>query len=523
MKIFRSFSWLFAATFLVTCQTPRPTAAGDDGVIELVFLQMNDVYEISPSAGDNLGGLARVAGLRRELLAKNPNTFTVLSGDFISPSVIGTLRHEGKRIRGKQMVEALNTLGLDWVVFGNHEFDYDLEDLQARLNESKFTWMAANARLKTAAGLEPFFKESAGGGRVACPDHVVREVKDADGTTVNLGLFGVLINTGRKPWVEYTDWTEAARKNLALLKPKSDVIVALTHLDIDDDVTLAKSLPEVPLFMGGHDHDNMIKHVGPTVAKADANARTVYVHTLRYDKKTRKSQLKSELRRITADLPVDPATAAVVEKWEKIKDDALKTAGFNPSQKVTALAQPLDARDAFTRYQQAPVGARITEAMLAVAKQKPELALLNSGSIRVDDVLSGTLTELDVVRMLPFGGSIQEVEMRGSLLRRVLDTGEQNRGTGGYLQLNGASRNAAGQWLVGAQPLDDQRIYRVVLPDFLLTGNEVNLAFLKTEPAASGAGTTNPDVVALYRPDPKNKTDLRNDIRQALIRHLRGE
>jgi hypothetical protein len=62
-----------------------------------------------------------------------------------------------------------------------------------------------------------------------------------------------------------------------------------------------------------------------------------------------------------------------------------------------------------------------------------------------------------------------------------------------------------------------------VLPDFLLTGNEVNLAFLKTEPAASGAGTTNPDVVALYRPDPKNKTDLRNDIRQALIRHLRGE
>lgn len=100
----------------------------------------------------------------------NPNTITVLAGDFISPSVIGTLKNEGKRIRGKQMVEALNSLGLDWVVFGNHEFDYDdLADLQARLDESKFTWLSGNVRLKppvvtpgTTTFTQQFFKNKPG-------------------------------------------------------------------------------------------------------------------------------------------------------------------------------------------------------------------------------------------------------------------------------------------------------------------------------------------------------------------------
>lgn len=124
------------------CDTAKKAASGgsDDGIIEVRFLQMNDVYEISPAPSDNTGGLARVAAIRKQLLAQNPNTITVLAGDFISPSVIGTLKFEGKRIRGRQMVDVLNTLGLDWVVFGNHEFDYDdLADLQARLDESKFT------------------------------------------------------------------------------------------------------------------------------------------------------------------------------------------------------------------------------------------------------------------------------------------------------------------------------------------------------------------------------------------------
>ena len=527
MRLFKHYSLLLAALFFFSCDTTRKTSStpGDDGILEFQILQMNDVYEISPSASENVGGLARVATLRKNLLAKNPNTFTVLAGDFISPSVTGTLKYEGKRIRGKQMIETLNVLGLDWVVFGNHEFDYDdLSDLQARLDESQFTWFAANARLKGTTWTQQFFKNKAAGGTDICPDNQVITLKDADGTSINLGIFGVLINTGRKPWVEYSDWNVAAQKNYQELKPKCDVVVALTHLGIADDQKLAALLPEIPLFIGGHDHDNMRVPVGPSViTKADANAKTVYIHTLRYDKRAKKCTVKSELKKVDASIADEPATAAVIEKWERIKNESLSSSGFNASAVVTKLSQPLDCREAIIRYSQAPVGTMIGEAMMAVSRSKPVCALLNSGSIRVDDVLSGTLTELDIVRMLPFGGGITEVEMKGSLLIRTLETSLGNKGSGGYLQYYLLRREeSSGKWFLGTNPLEDNKMYRVALPDFLLTGNEANMGFLKASLDANGK-SSNPDIPTILKPDAKDKSDLRNDIRLALIQYLRGE
>lgn len=510
--------------FLACDPAKRTSSAGtDDGVIEIVLLHLNDVYEIAPLS-DNSGGLARVAALRRELLAKNPNTFTVLAGDFLSPSVIGTLRHEGKRIRGKQMVETLNALGLDWTVFGNHEFDYDYEDLQARLDESQFAWIGANVRQVDGSTVRPFAKKRADGTLAPCTDHLVVEVKDADGTTVKLGVFGTLVTTGQKPYVTYTEPLSEAKRAHAELLGKTDIRIGLTHLDIEDDLKLAAMLPDVPLIMGGHDHDNMFHRVGKAiVAKADANARTVYVHTLRHHKKTGMTTVKSELRQIDAKLPDEPGTAAVVAKWEKIKSESLASAGFDAGKKVTTLKEPLDCREAAVRHGQVPVGQMIIDALFFVAKTKPECAILNGGSIRVDDVLSGTLTEFDIVRMLPFGGAINEVEMRGNLLQRTLDAGLQNKGKGGYLHWGRIRRDEANKrWLINDTPLDPAKIYRVVLPEFLLTGLETNMDFLKTEPI-DGKGTSNPDVLRLVKPDPKDKADLRNDIRLALIQYLRQD
>ncbi|MEO6039625.1 MAG: bifunctional metallophosphatase/5'-nucleotidase [Saprospiraceae bacterium] len=528
MKIAKMSAWLLLVLAFSDCQLAKKTAtpAGkDDGLIEVTFLQMNDVYEISPSLGDNTGGLARVATIRRQLLAKNPNTLTVLSGDFISPSVIGTLKNDGKRIRGKQMVESLNALGLDWVVFGNHEFDYDdLADLQSRIDESRFTWMGANARLKTGTGSQQFFK-NVDGKPVPCPDNQVLTLQDADGTTLRLGVFGVLINTGRKPYVEYSDWFGAAQKNYAELAPKTDVVVALTHLGKEDDKQLAALLPHIPLIMGGHDHDNQIHKVGKTtVAKADANAKTVYVHTLIYNTRKKTYTLRSELRKVDASIADEPATAAVVAKWEKIMHESLATAGFSPATEVTVLQEPLDCREGILRFQPAKSGQLIAEAMLAASKNKPDCAILNSGSVRVDDILTGSLTELDVVRMLPFGGPIAEVEMKGSFLRRTLEAGWNNKGNGGFLQWANIRRDeATGAWSVGNQALDDTRTYHVTLPDFLLSGSEQNMGFLQVNTTSRGTVTTPPEMPVISRADPRSKTDIRNDIRLVLIEFLHAK
>lgn len=103
------------------------------------FLVINDVYE-ADTMPDGRGGLARVATVRNRLADQGPVVF-VLAGDVLSPSLAS------KFYRGRQMVEALNAAKLDYATFGNHEFDFPLDTLVARIAESKFKWISSNCTL----------------------------------------------------------------------------------------------------------------------------------------------------------------------------------------------------------------------------------------------------------------------------------------------------------------------------------------------------------------------------------------
>ena len=111
------------------------------------------------------------------------------------------------------------------------------------------------------------------------------------------------------------------------------------------------------------------------------------------------------------------------------------------------------------------------------------------GSIRIDDVIQpGTLTEYDVIRILPFGGDVLSVDMKGSLLESVLTHGVDNRGTGGFLHHANVGQQD-GQWLVGDQPIDPARVYRVAISDFLVKGLEQNLDYLNFDhPSLTAVG-----------------------------------
>ena len=80
----------FLVLFIFSCKQNEP--------VEFIILQMNDVYEIAPVEGGKAGGMARVATLRNQLLEENPHVITTLSGDFVSPSLIGTLTYQGEKI-----------------------------------------------------------------------------------------------------------------------------------------------------------------------------------------------------------------------------------------------------------------------------------------------------------------------------------------------------------------------------------------------------------------------------------------
>ena len=447
----------------------RPAASPG---VEFTLLQFNDVYEIGAVEGGKSGGLARVATLRQRLLAENPNTFTVLAGDFVSPSALGTAKVDGQSLAGKQMVAVLNAAGLDLATFGNHEFDIKEEQLLARLAESRFRWTSANV---TRASGGPF---------PGVPSHVILTAQGPGGS-VRIGVVGVTLASNPADFVKYDDSIASFRREAAALRGQVDVLVGLTHLAFSQDQALAEAIPEIDLILGGHEHENVRAFRGADftpILKADANVRTVYVHRLSWDTARRSLKVDSQLVIVTNEIPEDPKVAAVVSEWENKAFAGFRQQGFEPSQTVAVTTVPLDGREASVRNRTTELTDLVARSLLAEA-QGSELAVYNSGSIRIDDVLpAGQVTQYDVIRVLPFGGKVVTADIRGSLLARAFDQGIASHGTGAFLQTANVSIGDGGAWAVGGKALDPARIYRIAISDYLASGKEQGMDFLVPGP-----------------------------------------
>lgn len=475
-------------------------------VVKFTFLQVNDVYEIAPLNNGTVGGMARVATIKKELLAKNPNTYLVLAGDFLSPSVMGTVKIDGKKISGAQMIDCMNAAAMDFVAFGNHEFDIKDAELKDRINESQFTWISTNVSHVTSTGTKEPFAKTNGSTSTAFEKYHIVTAKNKAGNTVKIGILSATLPANKQDFVSYEDFKIAAKKTYDEMSPKTDLSVGLTHLSIQEDIELAKMLPNLSLIMGGHEHDNMLVNVGNMrVAKADANAKTAYIHTFTYNLKTKKVTVKSKLKKLDETVALDPEVNKTVSKWTEKSNAAFKAQGFNPEEAVTTLTEVYDGRETEIRNHPTNLGTSITKAMFD-ATPACEIAIMNSGGVRIDDQLSGKLTQYDVLRTMPFGGSVYTVEMKGSLLAQILDTGDKNKGSGGFLQVYNASQDPSSkQRIVNGAKLDADKTYVVAINDFLMTGKEKNMDFL-TE--------SNPGILKVTKP---GENDLRKDIRLTWI------
>ena len=138
--------------------------------------------------------------------------------------------------------------------------------------------------------------------------------------------------------------------------------------------------------------------------------------------------------------------------------------GINPKAEVCVLEEPLDGLEISIRAQQTNLGAAIATAMYQ-CYPKLDACIFNGGSVRIDDKLKGRITEYDILRTLPFGGSVWKVGMKGDLLKKLLDAGLSNKGSGGYLQWHKIEQQE-GKWIVGGQPLEGERVYHIAISDF---------------------------------------------------------
>lgn len=483
----------------------------DDGKLEAVFIQVNDVYEIAPLSGGKTGGMARVASLKQKYKQENQNTYLFMAGDFVSPSVYNSLEHDGQKIRGKQMIESMNAAGMDLAIFGNHEFDISETELLNRINESKFDWVSTNTFHKTSGRTEAF-STSKSGVVTAFPETYIMEMRDADGTKVKIGFIGITIPLNKAEYVSYTDPLASAVAAYDKLKNHCDAIVAITHQFIKEDIELAKRLPGLDLIIGGHEHDMRFEKVGKMyITKAHANALSAYVIKIKINKNDKSVTVDPQLVMIDDKIDLDPSTNEVVKKWIDIADKNYGALGFNAKNVLRNSGESFDGRQYEVRRHTTALTDLVAEAMLAASNA--DIAFYPANLIRVDDILTPPVTEYDVLRTLPLGGPLREVDMKGSLLLKALEAGRTNIGLASFLHFYPAAyESISATWKINKVLLDVAKTYKVVMPETMLNGNDVNLGMLKRD---------NPEILKIYD-GVTDKSKGMSDVRRAIINYLQA-
>ena len=242
----------------------------------LTILHVNDVYAIEPVQG--LGGIAELKTLinkeKEETKLRNAEILVVVCGDFLSASAIAG------RYKGKHMIDLFNLLEIDYVVFGNHEFDFGNRILTQRIQglfsihlvclrlpltssgiESKFQWLGANVlNLQNEAfgGSKPYGRSLLSFLFFCDSESRFLAIKQFPGFSV--GLFGLC--TRETPNLSFPDKDVQFAPIIpsakiavdALQNLEVDAIVGLTHLCFAEDKEVARNLSMIDLLLGGHDH-----------------------------------------------------------------------------------------------------------------------------------------------------------------------------------------------------------------------------------------------------------------------------
>jgi 5'-nucleotidase len=446
----------------------------------ITILQLNDVYQISPVDRGRRGGMARVATIRKTILSQSPNTLFLLAGDFISPSVASRF------FKGKQMIDTLNSAGLDIATLGNHEFDFGPDVLRQRMKESRFTYTIANVFDKQTG--QPF-----GGAR----QYIIREMGG-----VRVAIFGLLLpetssmsNPGEG--VRFEDPVKVgARLSRKLRGDGADVVIALTHLPMHEDKRLAAQ-SDVDLIVGGHEHELLeAQAAGRLILKMGSDARNLG----RIDINLVQSKNKGNRRGLAArgyrskpgaGFKIQSIDFVPVPVTDGTKDDeqvAVVVAGYEKelnaslSEVIGKTSVMLDARASAVRFYESNLGNFIADVYRQTLDT--DVALVNGGSIRSDATYGpGELTKKDILTILPFENTLVKVRLQGAHIKRLLENGVSAAGQedGRFPHVSGmsftydASKPVGSRVTgiqIGSQPLEAQKTYTMAVTAYVLGGGD---------------------------------------------------
>lgn len=367
---------------------------------------------------------------------------------------------------GASVVDMFARLGLSASALGNHEFDWGVDSLRARMRQAPYAILGANVR--DAAGHDvPWIRT----------DTLI----DVQGTRV--GVVGVSTmdtpTTTRSSNVAGLSFVPPApvvdAQARALRARGADVVVVIAHAGgfcgrtaphscTGEIIDLASTVTEkVDAIVSGHTHSGVATHVrGIPIVQAFSRGSAIGIIDLPL---LGADSSRITLRNVRPDsVPADPSVALFT-------DSVL-------ARTRTVFATPVaEIAERMAQGVNGTLGNLIADAQRWAGKG--DVAVMNRGGVRAA-LDAGVATKGTLFEVQPFGNVLVRIHLRGADLRAYLERITSRDEPAFHLsgvQVYRDTKRPAGSRITrlmfsDGRAFDPRRVYRLVMTDFLAAGGD---------------------------------------------------
>ena len=417
-RAFMRAAGITAAAAAVTTAAPAASAASFwPFTMDLQILATSDTHgkfdpwDYAANKEDTSGSVAQQAAAIKQL--RTPDTLVIDAGDTIQGNSSQLFLEDDIH----PMMAAMNAIGYDVWVPGNHEYNYGMDVLQKVMAQQKAQVLTGNVYAPDGTPL--------------ANSYTILKKRD-----VRIGLIGMVTpNITRWDAVNLTGWTvtnpvDECRKAIDQIKDQVDVLIGVMHMDTENEygvygsgvTDLANACPEFDVIIAAHGHKEIpgeeINGV-LVIENKNAGATMSDIHLQlhrKLDGGWKVASRSSESIQIK-DYQADPELVALLAPYdERAKADAVIPIGelvggnMAPDNEIENIPSPMVQDTALLDF--------INEVQLYYTGAQVSATAMTSmtGQMR-----EGTIRKCDLTSIYTYENTLYKLQMNGAQLRDYME------------------------------------------------------------------------------------------------------
>lgn len=381
---------------------------------DIVILFTNDVH---CGIDENIG-YSGLAAYKKYCEKLTPNVALVDCGDAIQGDIVGAVS------KGEYIVDIMNEVGYDIAIFGNHEFDFGMEQLEYLVQKSNAEYIASNITY-TGTG-ESFFDDIIPNRMLSFGDIDVAFIGVSTPYTIASGTPKYFMENGEFVYDfkagDGSELYECVQKNVdECIEKGAEYVVLLTHLgetaeyDPYSSVNVIENTKNVDVVLDAHQHSVIPCEVHKNIDGEDVLLASTGT------KLNNIGQLK-----ISADGEIEVGLVSNYKEKDSEMDAFVGNLMSGLEEELnTVIGQSevnLTGYDEngirLVRNRETNVGNFCTDAYRIVADA--DVAFVNGGGIRAD-IAIGNVTYANLISIHPYGNTLCMVEATGQEILDALE------------------------------------------------------------------------------------------------------